>query len=146
MPEYTPAFPKPEPRKPKVSNRGRRNKGRRGELAVAKALGGKRTPLSGASGGGDVTVDGWSVEVKCRATLPALIRDALSQAEADIGIGDARRPLVVLKADRQEALYVLREADFLRLQNKGNTDNGWRIRQLARQVRTLAHQISELSR
>lgn len=146
IPDFTGPFPKPEPRKPKVSKKGSRNKGRRAELAVARAMNGKRMPLSGAVGGGDVVAEGWSVEVKSRAEYPALIRQAFDQAESDIATGDPRRPLVVLKADRREALYVIKESDFIRLTTKDRSENAYAIRETARAIAKLAAEIAEKAR
>jgi hypothetical protein len=109
---------------------------------VAGVLGGKRTPLSGAVGGGDISLPDdsifadWSWEAKRRQRLPSLLMDALAQASADIGIGDPRRPAVVMREDRGPAIFICRLDDFvawaLALAEMGN---GARVRELIRQMR-----------
>lgn len=55
----------------------------------------------------------FSVECKARASV-ALLYDALMQAEGQ----NAHTPLLVLKADRKDALAVLKFSDFMKLLDK----------------------------
>jgi hypothetical protein len=85
-------------------------KGSQFERELAQLMGGKRTPLSGANGGGDLTFPSgsiwadWSHEAKRRACLPILITNAMRQAELDIGIGGRRKPMVHLRPDRGRSI------------------------------------------
>lgn len=66
---------------------------KRHERAVARALGTKRLPNSGA-GQPDCRADGWAVQIKTRASVPAWLWAALDQATRDAEEGE--RPAVVL--------------------------------------------------
>jgi hypothetical protein len=123
-------------------------KGRTAERYVATKLGGKRTPLSGGTGGGDVTLPvgnlwaDWSVEVKARASLPALITRAFAQAESDIRIGDRRKPLVILKADRSPALAVFRLDDVVAwVEALAQVGRASRVRDLGRELERIAFEL-----
>jgi hypothetical protein len=135
---------RPEPRR--IKPRSAKAKGSRLERDVAKALGGKRTPLSGAVGGGDVIAEGFSIECKARAEIPALLRNAFQQADKDIVTGDTRRSLVVIKADRAEPIYCVRESTFLELLNAKAGENMFGIRELFRAIQKLAVQGEEKCR
>jgi hypothetical protein len=73
-------------------SRRSRSRGRHGEQVVAKELGGRRVPLSGALGGrlaGDVAdaallPAGWRVEVKTRARTPLYAWLAQGRPPADV--------------------------------------------------------------
>ena len=66
---------------------------KRQERAVAAALGTRRLPNSGF-GQPDIRVNGWAVQVKTRATVPAWLWAALDQAARDADQGE--RPAVVI--------------------------------------------------
>lgn len=126
-----------------MATRGRsaKLKGSRFERELALELGGRRTPLSGAAGGGDVSLpDGslwhaWSWEAKRRATLPVLLTAALEQAAADIAIGDPRRPAAAFRADNGRTIVAF-YLDDLRPWAEALAEVGHRQR-----VRRLADQI-----
>lgn len=129
---------------PKVSARGRKKKGSRAERQVARALNGQRMALSGAVGGGDVVAEGWCIEVKARARF-AFLESCFAQAESDLAVGDIRRPLVVLKPDRAEAVYCLKESDFLALLRDRGPDNAFKVRETLRSIARLAKQAEGLA-
>lgn len=86
------------------------------ERHIARLLGGRRVPVSGRGRGDspDIAHPRFSIECKDRATLPAWLLDALSQAEASAA--PAQLPIAVLHraGDRHnQALVVLRLADFV---------------------------------
>ena len=124
-----------------MSGRASKIKGSAFERELAGELGGKRTPLSGGTGGGDVTLPtesvwrAWSWEAKRRARLPVLITDALEQAASDIAVGDPRRPAVALREDRGRTIVVF-YLDDLRPWVEALLEVGHRQR-----VRRLADQI-----
>lgn len=122
-----------------------RQKGRRLELAAARALGAKRTPLSGAAGGSDVTDGRFSIECKARSRLPALIEKAFGQAVGDIAFGDPRVPLVILKADRQEPIYCVRESVFLNLlaESESGPTGIYQLREKLRSALKLIREVEE---
>jgi len=103
-----------------TGGRSSKLKGSTFERELALALGGKRTPLSGASGGGDITLQpdnvwhAWSWEAKRRATLPKMITDALAQAEHDVAIGDQRRPALAMREDHGRTIAVFYLEDLTR--------------------------------
>jgi hypothetical protein len=80
-------------------------KGSAFEREVAREFGLKRTPGSGAMGGGDLTAPtdsiwgGFSWEAKRLKALPKFFGHALDQAQSDIAIGDPRIPIVATRED-----------------------------------------------
>lgn len=137
MPEVEP-IPKP------IKRTSAKAKGSRLERKVAGMMGGKRMPLSGAVGGGDVVVDGHSVECKKRKALPALIRDAFAQAQRDIAIGDPRTPLVVIEEDRGRPIVCQYLDDWIAERKDQAAMNSWRVRANARNITRLAKEIDDL--
>jgi hypothetical protein len=84
------------------------------ERAVAKLLGGRRTPLSGAAGGADVVTPWCSVEVKHRKRLPQWVEAALAQAERSARPGQLAMTVLHSHGRRYaDGLVVLRLRDFL---------------------------------
>ncbi len=65
----------------------------RQQREIAAALGTRRHPHSGF-GQPDIRVNGWAVQVKTRATVPAWLWAALDQAARDANPGE--RPAVVI--------------------------------------------------
>jgi len=125
-----------------------RPKGSAYEREVALAIGGRRTPLSGAVGGGDISLPegsifaDWSWEAKRRSRLPALVMDALAQAESDIAIGDPRRPAVVMREDRGRSIFVCHLDDFVTwAEALAEIGNGAKVRELVRQMRRDLEQL-----
>lgn len=133
--------PHPKPAPKAKSNKAR---GSRFERRVASRLGGTRMVLSGAVGGGDIVLPGWSVECKKRIKLPALIKNAMSQAEQDISIGDSRRPLVVIGEDRTEPYAVLYLKDLVRILEESGPENSAKIRDAARKAKGFLTEIEGL--
>lgn len=140
-------IPKPERKKPRIKPSSARAKGRRAEHKAAKLLGSKRTPLSGAAGGGDVVrhgiADRFSVEVKARPSFS--VQKYLEQAMSDISGGDTRKPLAVLVPDRQRAIFCLYAEDFIDLLSDEGPTSAYKIREIARKVETLAKEIEGLA-
>jgi len=120
-------------------------KGARLERKVARMLNGKRMPLSGAVGGGDVVAEGFSVECKKRKALPALIVRAFAQAEADIAIGDNRKPLVVIEQDRGRPIACLYLEDLVAKLASEGPENASKVRDVFRAIERLAKQGRELA-
>jgi hypothetical protein len=84
------------------------------ERAVARLLGGRRTPLSGAAGGADVDAGWCSVEVKSRKRLPQWLTGALIQARRAARPGQlAVVVLHELGRQHREDLVVLTLSDFV---------------------------------
>lgn len=128
-----------------------RRKGRRAEYRIAAALGGKRTPLSGAVGGGDITLPAgniwadWQVEVKARARPSwSDVQRALAQAEV-AAQGTRRRPLAVVVPDRSPAVVCAR-LDDLRpwAEALAELGQGHRLRRLAGELRRLADELEAM--
>ena len=127
-------------------------KGSRLERDVASVLGGKRTPLSGGSGGGDVSLptgsiwSDWSWECKQRAALPALITGAMLQANADIRVGDRRRPAVIIREDRGQALFVAHLSDVVTwAEALAEVGNASKVRDLGRQLEGIARELRSVT-
>lgn len=133
-----------------MATRGRsaKAKGSAFERELARELGGKRTPLSGAGGGGDVTlpVDSvwsqWSWEAKRRAELPVFLTKPLQQAASDLAIGDPRRPAVAFREDNGRTIVAF-YLDDLRpwVEAIAELGAGAKIRTLARDLERLALEI-----
>lgn len=133
-----------------MATRGRsaKAKGTRYERELALELGGKRTPLSGASGGGDITLPAdslwraFSWEAKRRAALPIFLTKPLEQAAADIAIGDPRKPAVAFRADHSRTIVAF-YLDDLRPLVEALTEvgGGARIRVVARDLERLAEEL-----
>lgn len=105
-------------------------------------FGGKRTPLSGGIGGGDLSMPSgsiwadWSWEAKRRAKLPALMVRWLSQAETDIAIGDPRRPALVMREDNGKAIVAMYAADLIAwAEALAEIGNASKVRGLLRQAK-----------
>ena len=135
-----------------MSGAASKRKGSRVEREVAAVLGGKRTPLSGATGGGDVTLppgsiwNDWSIEVKARKALPKLVTDAMAQARMDIALADPRKPMVVLKADRGQMLAVVDLRDLaMWAEALAEVGHGFRLREYAGQLEAVARGIRSIA-
>jgi hypothetical protein len=127
-------------------------KGSRFEREIARTLRAKRTPLSGASGGGDVSFPtdsiwaDWSMELKRRAKLPAFVTAALRQAAGDIRIGDRRKPAVVMREDGGPAIFVC-YLDDLRpwVEALAEVGRAGRVHDLGRQLEAIAHELRSVT-
>lgn len=102
-----------------MASRGRsaKAKGSAFERKIAGVLGGRRAPLSGAVGGGDVwggeLSDHFTLELKKRAKLPVLITAALKQASQDAGYGTVLKPAVICEEDHGQPIICFWLEDFL---------------------------------
>ncbi len=128
-----------------------RPKGRAFEREVASMFGGKRTPLSGAVGGNDITFDNviwndWGFEAKRRARLPALVTQALKQADMALGIGSIKRPCVVMREDTGDAIFIA-WADDVRTWCEALAESGQgpKLRALAKELEVIAAELRKLS-
>lgn len=129
-------------------------KGSEFEREIATLTGGKRTPGSGAMGGGDITHDAdniWSAfshECKRRKALPRLLLDALAQADYDSrSIGDNRPSIVWAREDgSREAYAFLRARDLVTFAEAlADVGHGSKLREYARQLQTIAAEIRRMS-
>ena len=147
MTQYVTPIPKPEPKPRRIKRSSAREKGRRAERKAATLLGSKRTPLSGAVGGGDVMRAGlaerFSVEVKARTSFS--VQSYLEQAKSDIVGGDNRKPLALLYPDRQRPMAVLFADDLVALLENEGPESAFKIRELARKLEALAKEIRGLA-
>lgn len=128
-------------------------KGRAFERELASALGGKRTPRSGASGGGDITLptgsiwQDWSWEAKRRAVAPAILTGAFRQAESDLRIGDRRRPAVAFREDHGRAIVAFYLDDLVPwAESLAEVGNAGRVRRIAEQIEEAARELRKLTR
>jgi hypothetical protein len=128
-----------------------RAKGRAFEREVALLFGGKRTPLSGAAGGNDITFepDGiwadWGMEAKRRARLPVLVTAALDQAEAALPLGTRKRPAVVMREDSGRMVFVAYASDVKTwCEALAEIGESHRLRPLARELRAIAAQLEAM--
>lgn len=125
------------------------NSGSRFERKFARSIkGGKRTPRSGADGGGDTTFEAgslwsdWSFELKRRATLPKSLTGWLDQAESDIRIGDRRRPAIAVQEEGGRTIVAFYWTDLQTwVEALAEVGNAAHLRSLVRQ---LEHQIREV--
>jgi hypothetical protein len=72
------------------------------ERAVAKALGGTRSPNTG-KGSPDIEHPLWSIECKYRKQIPLLVTEGLAQARR---YDDVKTPLLVLKEKNKKGAIV----------------------------------------
>jgi hypothetical protein len=130
-----------------------KGKGRKGEHEVARLLGGKRAPLSGAVGGmGDVVIPlsgifgDWIVEVKRRKKLGGVsLQAALYQAEAGRSVGDRRKPMVVAREDHGEWYVFCRADDLVGWASAlAEVGNGQQIKTLLRQASSIMRDVNDL--
>lgn len=85
------------------------------QLAVVLGVEVKRHLGQAREGGEDIRVAGWAIECKRRARL-ATVEGWLAQAQAAACRHDPpSTPLVVMRADRGEAMALLRFSDLLTL-------------------------------
>jgi hypothetical protein len=84
------------------------------ERAVARLLGGRRTPLSGAAGGADVATAWCVAEVKHRKRLPQWLEAALIQAERSARPGQLAVAVLHEHGRRyRDSVLLMRLGDFL---------------------------------
>ena len=128
-------------------------KGRGFERELALELGGKRTPLSGRRGGGDITLpsdsvwQAWSWEAKRRAELPRFLTAVLDQAESDIAIGDPRRPAAAFRADHGRTIVAFYLSDLRPwVEALAELGGGAKVRSLARDLERLAGELKRAAR
>ncbi len=128
-----------------------RAKGRRGELEVARIVGGKRTPLSGADGGNDISfvapavMDAWGIEVKRRKRLWTELLSWLAQAEYALPIGSMRKPAVAAREDRGRWLFVAYLEDVVTwAEALADDGKATRRKAIAHQLRALAAEVESV--
>lgn len=132
--------------------RGRTNKARGSafERECAAIFGLKRTPLSGASGGGDLTAPAGSLwgdfswECKRMKKLPVKFANAIRQAELDVGIGGTRIPAVLTREDHG-TVYMIVPAEKLRawVEAVAEVGGGAHIKALLRDLDRIARELKE---
>jgi hypothetical protein len=123
------------------------------ERRFGKTAGGKRTPRSGAAGGGDVSFPvgalwaDWSWELKERASLPKSLTTWLGQAQSDIRIGDRRRPALALRETGGQTIVVF-QWDDLRVWTEALVEigNSAKLRTLVRQLQRQVQEIEKAIR
>ncbi len=127
-------------------------KGSRLERESAAMIGGKRSPLSGAVGGGDIWLPSdsifadWSWEAKARAKLPAYFTAAMSQAEIECR-GTNKRPAIIMKEDRGVIMFASRLDDFVQWSKAlSEVGQGSSIRATINQAQRLLDQAKEMAR
>lgn len=126
-----------------------KRKGTEGEREVAALLGAKRTPLSGAGGGNDLTLvpppwDVWGIEVKRRREPVMFLMHALDQAEAALGIGSQRRPAVLHRGDRSPWLFTARLEDVRTwVEALAEMGNGAKVRSHVRELERCLRALKE---
>jgi hypothetical protein len=125
-----------------------RPKGRAFEREFAATAGGKRTPLSGATGGGDVSFASgslwadWSWELKRRSKLPALIVGAMLQAAGDIALGDRRMPAVAMREDNGRTIVVFYWDDLRNwVESIAQVGRAGRVRELGKELERIAFEL-----
>lgn len=117
-------------------------KGRKLERDAAAVLGGKRTPLSGATGGNDVTLPSASIfgelaiETKARKRMSwTVIDQAMSQARS-ASRGGNKIPAVVTKEDGGKPMIHLDLAEFVQWATAlSEMGNGYAAKRLLTQIR-----------
>lgn len=97
-----------------------RDKGAAFEREIARLLGGKRSPFSGAIGGGDIwggkLAQHFVLELKKGKQVPVFFRNALQQAQKDVPYGSGKKPMVIASNHgdgTDDAYVVLKLHDFL---------------------------------
>lgn len=136
-----------------VSPINSKRKGSAFERELALELGGKRTPLSGSAGGGDITLPAesvwiaWAWEAKRRAELPRFLTGVLEQAASDIAIGDPRKPAAAFRADHGRTIVAF-YLDDLRpwVEAIAELGAGARIRTIARDLDRIAAELRRATR
>lgn len=125
-------------------------KGSAYERQLARQLGVKRTPLSGADGGNDLMIpdghllDPWGIEAKRRKKLPASIVSWLAQAEYALPVGSMRKPAVIMREDRGRSIFVAYLDDVMAWATAlADTGSGKRHRDLARQLERIAAELKD---
>lgn len=127
-------------------------KGSRLERDAASVLGGKRSPLSGGIGGGDLWFEPGSIfgdaflfEAKARRVLPALLTAAMAQAQAAC-TGTNKKPAVIYREDRGEMMIAFRLPDIVQFcQALAEVGNGYKIKGHIRAVRRELDEIERLT-
>lgn len=129
-----------------------KRKGSAYERELARTLSVKRTPLSGADGGNDLTIPedhiwaDWGIEAKRRKMLPASILSWLAQAEYALPIGSQKKPAVVMRQDHGRSIFVAYFDDVLSWSSAlAETGQGHKARTLARQLEAVAAELRKIS-
>lgn len=129
-----------------------KRKGSNYEREVARTIGAKRTPLSGADGGNDLTFEqdhiwaDWGVELKRRKMLPASILSWLAQAEYALPIGSQKQPAVVMRQDHGRSIFVAYLDDVIAWSSAlAETGQGQKARAIARQLRVAADALEKIA-
>lgn len=127
-------------------------KGARLERETARIMGGKRMPLSGAQGGGDIRLpaesiyNDWLVEAKSRARLPAYFSAAMKQAELECK-GTRKRPAIILREDRGKIMVAFLLEDFVQWSSAlAEMGQGQKVKSLVRDARRVLDQIEGLAK
>ena len=132
-----------------LSPGGAKAKGSRFEREVAGRLGGKRTPLSGGSGGNDVTIPSgsiwadWGIECKARGKLSwTVIWQALGQAA--MAKRQNQKPAAVVKEDRGPAYFVCYLDDLVRwAEALSQVGEGHKIKGYVRNIERVLEEMKE---
>ena len=127
-------------------------KGSKLEREAANVLGGKRMPLSGAVGGGDVLLpsdnifNDWMWEAKSRKKLPYYFTQAMLQCGLACQ-GSNKRPAILLREDRGKILFACYLEDFVSwAQALAEVGQGQNIRSMVRQARRILDDIDEAAK
>lgn len=127
-------------------------KGSKLEREAASLIGGKRMPLSGAVGGGDIALptssifNDWMWEAKARARLPAYFTQAMMQCALACR-GSNKRPAIVLKEDRGRIMFACYLEDFVGWSEAlAEVGQGQLIRSLVRDARRNLDAIDEAAK
>ncbi len=136
-----------------MSGAASKRKGSQFEREIARQFGGKRTPLSGAAGGNDITfADGiwndWGMELKRVAKLPASLvgKDgALTQAEGALPLGSPKKPCALMREDGGRSLFIC-YAEDMRQWCEALAESGQRmkLRSFARELRAIAQGLETI--
>ena len=87
-----------------------RRKGAAYEREIANAIGAKRNIGQARDGGDDITIEGYRIECKRRATLGPMV-GWMEQAQASCKT-DTEVPVVICRGDGGESLVILRFKDW----------------------------------
>lgn len=127
-------------------------KGSRLERQAAAILGGKRAPLSGGVGGGDIWLeqgslfhDSFIFEAKARAKLPMLLVQAMAQAEVACK-GTMKKPAVIYRENRGQMMVAFRLEDLVQFcQALAEVGNGYAIKQQLHSARKAIDEAERLA-
>jgi hypothetical protein len=126
-------------------------KGREFEREMAKLLGGKRDPTSGAISGHDLVLEPQGIfadfawELKRRHAIPNLVSTALAQSQVGIRIGNSRRPAMAMRGDGGRAVVAMYATDFVTWATAlSEMGQGSHVRAYARELERIAAEMRRL--